>query len=180
MFRKIISVYKIPLLISVTLAVVLLAQGVIRNPLDIVATIVGCILGAFVLDSEYLLYSYFEPTTEFSKNVMAYIDHKDYKTLIDFIETNKYEVKDRSLNSALFQAILAPICIFVSYASTSYFIKAFTLCVFANSIYRLVEAHFDNKINDWFWAMKKKPGKEGAIFFVSVLTLVLIFCLYIV
>lgn len=180
MLRKIISVYKIPLLISVTLAVVLLAQGVIRNPIDILSTIVGCLMGTFVLDSEYLLYSYFDPTIEFSKNVVAYINHKDYKSLIDFIEVNRYEVKDRSLNSVLFQAILAPICIFVAYASTSYFVKAFTLCVFANSIYRLVEAYFDDKTDDWFWAMKKKPSKEGVIFYVCALVLILIFCLYII
>lgn len=87
MLKKLISVYKITFLISVTLCIVLLAQGVIRNPVDIAAVILGCLLGTFVLDSEYILYAYiFEPEGEYAKTIMGYIKYNDYKSLITFID----------------------------------------------------------------------------------------------
>lgn len=178
MIKKVISIYKIPLLLSITLTIVLLAMGVVRNPIDIFATVLGCLLGTFILDSEYVLYAYiFDADSDYSKNIRGYIDHKDYKGLLVYIETHRNDLKDKSLNSALFQAILAPICIFAVYASTSYFIKAFVLSVFLNSIYKLIEVYFEGDLKDWFWAVKSKPNKQGFLLYTISLVGILIFCL---
>ena len=180
MIKKILSYYKLPLLISATLTVTLLALGAVRMPWPIAEIIVGCFLGTFILDSEYVMYAYIlEPNTEFSKSVVGYIKYRDFGGLIEFINTHKNEVTDRALNSALFQAILVPIAIFAVYASQSLLIQALILSTLASSIYKLIESIFEGKISEWFWAMKVKPTKSGAVGFTMFLLLVLIYCLYV-
>jgi hypothetical protein len=178
--KKIFVYYKLPLLISATLTITLLALGVIRNPISITEVIVGCFLGTFILDLEYVMYAYIlEPNAEFSKSVFGYIKSKDFGGLIGFVNTHKDEVKDKSLNSALFQAILVPIAIFAVYASQSLVIKALILSTLANSIYKLIESFFEGTSAQWFWAIKMKPTKTGVTGFIVVLVLVLIYCLYV-
>jgi len=178
--KKILSYYKLPLLISATLTITLLALGVIRRPWPITEIVIGCFLGTFILDLEYVMYAYvLEPNTEFSKSVLGYIKHKDFGGLIGFVNTHKSEVMDRALNSALFQAILVPVAIFAVYASQSLLIKALILSTFASSIYKLIEGLFEDNYGEWFWAMKIKPTKTGAIGFTIFLVLVLIYCLYV-
>ncbi len=179
MIKRIFTYYKLPLLISLTLTIILLALGVVRGSWNIIEVVLGCFLGTFVLDTEYIMYAYiFEPNSEFAKSIFGYIKHKDIKNLIAFINQHKDDVKEKSLNSVLFQAILVPISIFVVFSQASFYIKAFVLSVFANSIYRLIEAYFEEKTNDWFWAIKGNPKKEGVIAFIIFLILVLVFCFY--
>lgn len=180
MIKKIFSYYKLPLLISIALAITLLALGIVRALTGITEVILGCLIGTFVLDSEYVLYTYMlEPNSEFAKSVHGYIKYKDFGGLIEFIQTHKGEVTEKALNSALFQAILAPIAIFVVYASGSLFIEALVLSTLANSIYKLIESFFDGTYTEWFWAMKVRPKKEGVLGFIILLLFVLIYCLYI-
>lgn len=181
MIKKIFYYYKLPLLISLTIGVVILALGVVRNPLNIVEVFIGVIFGAFVLDLEYILYAYiFEPRSEFAKTLFGYIKHKDRGGLISYINEHKHEVKDKSLNSVLFQVILVPMSIFVVYSTASFFIKALVLATLTNSIYKMVECYFEGDIKDWFWALKSTPRKEGVLLFTIGLILVLIFCLYMI
>lgn len=180
MIRKILSYYKLPLLISATLSITLLALGVIKKPLPISEILIGCFLGTLMLDLEYIMYAYIlEPTTEFAKSITGYIKYKDFGGLINFINTHKDEITDKSLNSALFQVVLVPIAIFSVYASQSLFIKALILSMFANSIYKLIESYFEGKTSEWFWAMKVKPSQSGVAGFIILLFLVLVYCLYI-
>lgn len=178
MVKKIISIYKVQLLLSITLSIVLLAIGVVRNPFEIVSTILGCIIGTFVLDSEYLLFAYmFDPESSYSKDIRGYVEYKDYKGLIDYIQSHKNSLKDKSLNSAIFQVILVPISILAVYTATSYFIKAFVLSVLASSIYKIIETYFEGDLEEWFWAIKSKPNKDGFVAYTLALVVVLIFCI---
>lgn len=180
MIKKIFAYYKLPLLISATMTVTLLALGVVRKAWPISEVVIGCFLGTFVLDLEFIMYAYIlEPTAEFSKSIVGYIKYKDFGGLLEFIHTHKNEVTDRALNSVLFQVILVPIAIFAVYASQSLLIKALILSTFASSIYKLIESFFDGKTAEWFWAIKAKPSKQGVIGFIIFLLLVLVFCLYI-
>ncbi len=181
MIKKILTYYKIPLLTSATIGIVILALGIVRNAWGITEVVIGSLFGTFVLEMEYVLYAYIlEPKSEFAKTIFGYIKYKDYKSLVSFINEHKNDVKDKSLNSALFQAILAPMSVFVVYSSASLFIKALILSTFANSIYRLIECYFEGSTNNWFWAMRGNPKKEGVLAFIIGLILVLIFCLYMI
>jgi hypothetical protein len=181
MLKKILTYYKIPLLISVVVGVVIAALGVARNAMDIAEILSGLIIGTFLLDIEYILYPYlFEPNADFSKSIFAYIKHKDFSSLIGFINEHKNDIKDKSLNSALFQVIIAPLSIFIVYSNASYFIKTLVLSMFANSIYTLMEAYFEGKTKEWFWALKGTPKKEGVILFIGAMMVVLLFCLWMI
>lgn len=179
MIKRIFTYYKLPLLISSTLAVTLLALGVVRGGLNITEVVIGCLLGTFILDMEYILYAYIlEPKEEFSKTIAGFIKYKDFKNLITFINEHKNDVKDKSLNSILFQAILVPISIYVVFSPASLLIKSFILSIYANSIYKLIECYFEGRSAEWFWAIKGTPKKEGVLGFIILLVLILLFCLY--
>ncbi len=181
MIKKILTYYKIPLLVSITLGITILAMSVARKPLDIAQVFAGVLLGTFLLDIEFILYPYiFEPNTEYAKTVFAYIKNRNFGDLISFINEHRDEVKDKSLNSIIFQFVLIFLVVFTSYTNTSYFIKAFVMSVFANSIYKLTEALFEGKTKDWFWAIKGTPKKEGVVFFIVGLITVLAVALYFV
>lgn len=173
------KVYKVPLLISATVAVIILAVKVLRSPFDIALTASGAVLGTFVLDFEYVLYAYlFEPDTSFSKTLRGYVTDKDFNNLLRHVYFNRNEVKDKTLNSAFFQILIGMAAVFVAVASTNLFVKAFVLSIFANSIYKLLECYFEDKLDDWFWIFKSKPTKPGAIMFAFGMLGVFGYCVY--
>lgn len=179
MQQKLASSYKTQILISIVVAVIIIALKVARGPWEIATMAVGALLGTFFLDLEYIIYAYFfEPDAEFSINLKAYIKHKDMPGTLKYIQHHSDDVKDKSLNSALFQLILIPILIYISYATTAYFVKALALSVFANSIYRMAETHLQGN-NDWFWALKSKPDKRGVMAYTLCMLVVLIFCFFV-
>ncbi|HOD01506.1 MAG TPA: hypothetical protein PKH50_02185 [bacterium] len=181
MIKKILKYYTTPLLISATLGIIMLAMTVAKDPIEIIEIIVGAILGTFILDIEYVLYPYmFDSNSDFSKFIFGYTKNKDFEGLISFINEHRNDLKEKSLNSALFQTVLIPICLFVSYIDTSYFMKAFVLSIFANSIYRLIECYFYGTTKEWFWAIKGTPKKEGILGFMVILLAVLAVSLYLV
>jgi len=181
MIKKIITYYKLPILISATLGIMVAAIGVAKKPLEIFEILSGVLIGTFVLDVEYILYSYmFEPTSNFAVSIFGYIKNKDIGGLIAFINEHKDDVKEKSLNSALFQMVLAPIALFVSYSTKSYFAKTFVLSMIANSIYRLIECYFEGDIKEWFWALKVTPKKSSVLLFIVVLLAILVSCLFLI
>lgn len=181
MIKKIFTYYKLPLLISVTLGIMVAALGVVKKPFEIFEILSGVLMGAFVLDLEYILYSYmFEPNSSFAISVFGYIKSKDTGGLIAFINEHRDDVKEKSLNSALFQMILVPVALFVSYSTKSYFAKTFVLSMLANSIYRLIECYFEGDIKEWFWALKVTPKKSSVLLFIIVLLAILIACLFLI
>lgn len=180
MQKSLISIYKIPFLISLALTIAMLALGGIGQPMDMAAIIVAAFLGMFVLDFEYILNAYFLDTqTDFSKTLVGFIKHSDWSNALRYIFFHKDETKENSLNSALFQMVLAFMSIFVIYSTTSYFAKALIVSVFGQSIYVLLEFYFKDRTDDWFWALKVKPNKQGVHIYTFVLLLILSFCLYI-
>lgn len=174
MLKKILPIYKVQLLISLVLTITILGINVVRNPIEIILIVMGALIGTFVLDTEYLLYAYFfEPEKDFSKTLITFMKHKDYGNAITYIDYHKNELTDRSLNSALFQVVIAGFTIFAAYSDTSYFVKALAFSILANSIYKLSEAYFSNEYETWFWAFKKKPTKQGVILFGSIMVAIL-------
>lgn len=174
----ILNNYKLPFLLSITLFVVFLALGTLRGTQNILSAFIGAFMGSFILDIEYFLYAYiFEPEDDFSINLKAYIKYKDFSQAINHIKQHKETIKDKSLNSALFQIALAVLSVFTVYSVESIFTKTLILSTFANSIYRLLEAYFNSQTENWFWAFKDKPSKNGVFTFISVMIIILVFCL---
>ena len=176
--KKVFSIYKIPLLISLTLSIILIALRIVRQPLDIASIFLGALAGSFVLDLEYFIYAYFlEPEKDFSKTLVAFVKHKDFQNALLYIDYHKDELKDKTLNSVLFQIVIALICIFIVPSAGGYFVKALVLSIFVNSIYRLMEYYHTSKLDEWFWELKSKPTKQGTILYTLGLLAILAYCL---
>jgi hypothetical protein len=176
---KVFTIYKVPVAISITLAIVLIALGTIRAPLEIAALLTGTFLGTFVLDLEYLLTAVvLEPTKDFSKTLVGFVKHSDLANAVKHIYYHKDEFKENSLNSAIFQVILAGLSILVVYSTRSLFAQAFVLSIFANSIYVLFDYLFHNKTDEWFWALKNKPNRQQVYFYIFAMLIVFSLCLY--
>lgn len=177
MIKRLVNVYKIPILISITVFVVLLALTVERNPMLIAFMFLGAILGTFVMELDYFINAYFlEPQSEFSKSVKGYITHHDYTGLINFIHFHKNDVTDKTLNSVLFQVVLAGGMFVVSASNASLFFKALVISTFTASIYRMIELYFQGQSDSWFWALKQKPTKEQFQYYTVALIVALIIC----
>ncbi len=174
--KKIFDAYKLPILLSITLFVVILAITVERSVFQIALIALGTIVGTFILDIDYFIYAYFfEPERDFSVQVRGYTKHKDYMGAWNYIYYHKAEIKDAVLNSALFQIALAGLLIVVAGTPASMFIKALTISAFVNSMYRMAEEHFENRTDSWFWAFKNKPTKNTFYLYICGLILVLVF-----
>jgi hypothetical protein len=178
MLFKTLTHYKIPLLLSVTLAVVILGLSVVRTPVSIILVFLGSLLGTFILDLDYIIYAYFlEPNTDFSRTLTTYIKHRDFANAASFIEYHKHEVEDKTLHSILFQIVLAASVIFVVSASDNMFIVSLVLSSYVSTIYTLVREYLANGATDWFWSLKNPPTKSGVSVYVLVLLLILVYAL---
>jgi hypothetical protein len=177
MNKNLLAIYRVPFLISLTLGIVLSAVDITREPVSIALTFAGTILGTFFMDLEYFLYAFFiEPKTDFSKTFTTFIRHKDFSSAAQFIQIHKSDIKDKTINSALFQVVFAIFTLYVVSSSRQFFIKGLVISVLANSIYRLIEAGYDNKLDDWFWALKDKPTQQTVSLYIIGLVGVLIYC----
>lgn len=176
MLKKVVELYKFPLLLTIFVSIAMLALKVQTNPIQIAMVILGAAAGAFFLDLDYIIHAFFlEPESEFGKSVQGYIHHKDFTGLANYIFYHKNDLKEKTLNSAIFQLVLGGASILVVSSTASNFAKALVISAFVNSMYRLAEQHFEYKnTDDWFWAFKNKPDKKGLIIYSSMLVGVLI------
>lgn len=175
------NVFKTPVLLSLTLAIVIIALRVAKSPFAITSVILGSLAGSIFLDLDYIIYAYFtEPSSDYAKTLATFIRHKDLKNAVQFVNYHRHDIKDRILNSGLFQVVLALSAVFVSAAATNLFVKTLVLSTFLNSLYRLSEEYFENRTDEWFWALKSKPNKKNVSLFGLALFAVLVYCLTII
>jgi hypothetical protein len=180
MNKPILAIYKVPIIISLVMAIIMLATSALRQPFGIAQVFLGALLGMFILDLEYYLNAFVLDTkTDFSKTLVGFINHKDWANAVLHVHYHKDDSKENSLNSSLFQMVLAAMSVFVVFSSVQFFAKSLILSVFAQSIYVLFEYYYKDRTDDWFWAMNVKPSKQGVRIYIFVLLLILSYCLYI-
>lgn len=176
MLTKITHLYKFSLLLAVFVIISILAFTVEKNPIQISFIILGALGGCFFLDLDYILHAYFlEPKSDFSQSLQSFIKHKDIKGLANYIYYHRNDLKEKTLNSAIFQLVLGGASILVTSSASSKFAQAFVISAFVNSMYRLAEQHLEYKnTDDWFWAFKNKPDKLGLLIYGFVLLAMLV------
>ena len=174
--NKFFQVYKIQLLVSLVVAIAIIATNVFKTPYRMSVTFIGALFGTFLLDLDYLFYAFIlEPTAPFSKTLQGYIKHRDLSNALNHIYYNRSEVKEKTLNSMLFQIALAGAALFAVASTNSLFINSLILSTLANSIYKMAIYYYDGKTKEWFWALKKTPTENGILVYGLILVLVLIY-----
>jgi hypothetical protein len=163
---------------SLTLAIVILAFRMEKNAVKIAYIFTGSLLGTFFLDIDYFIHTYFvEPTAQFSKMVAGYIKHRDFIGTLEYIYHHKDSIKEKSLNSGLFQIILAALTLLTVSSSRNLFFKALLLSTFLNSLYRFSEYYYSGRSNEWFWSLKLNLTKQNITIYAGVLIAVFLYCL---
>jgi hypothetical protein len=158
--------YRIPLILSISLGVVILSTNFRGTNFDIFLIFLGCILGMFVLDLDYFLQAYIlEPDENFSKLLRDYIKSKDFFGALDYIIYHADEVENKTLNSAMFQFALMFFSIFIVRSDLSIFFKSLVLATHLNTIFRFLYFYFQGHGKDWFWILKKEPSKPVSFAF---------------
>lgn len=172
--KKIWSIYKIQLLLSLTLFIALLALTKTNFALDIAQIFLGCLVGTFILDLDYVIYAFFtDPNKDFSVTLKGYFRHKDFANALSYIFYHKNEVKEKTLHSALFQVVLCGLTFFLVFAPLNLFTKALIITGFGNSLYRMAEAYHseEDQVYEWFWMLKEKPSLKGVKVYLLMMTL---------
>lgn len=178
MLSKIVKLYKTPLILSVTLAIVLLAIRVERNIDGIVFIFLGSIIGTFFLDIDYFIHTYFiEPTSQFSKMVAGYVKDRDIIGAFEYIYHHKNDLNEKSLNSGLFQIILAALTLFVVSSSTNLLVKALLLSTLLNSLYRFSEYYYEGRTSEWFWSLKIHLTKQNVVVYTAAIVGIFLYTL---
>ena len=179
MFKKFLSTYKTPLLLSATISLIFVALNTKMDPFQIGLTIVGALAGTFLLDLDYFIYAYFlEPEKDFSKTLAGFLKHKDIGNALLYISYHADEIKEKTLHSVLFQVAFVLLTVFVVASSTGELIKAMAVSASANSIYRMFEYYFKGRSDEWFWALKNKPSKWGFYLYSAVLIILISYSVY--
>jgi hypothetical protein len=173
MSKNFLKFYKIPLLLSFALAVVLTAVSVETEYVKVAFIVLGCFAGTFLLDLDYLIHAYFvEPNSPQAGVVKDYLKHKDVAGYFLYVQSHKHDFQNKTLNSGLFQIVLGAFVLF----ATGYgvlIVKALLLSTFLNSIYKMTENYFHNNAQDWFWNLKIDTRPRSMYLYMIVMVLVL-------
>lgn len=162
--------YRLPIILSISLTVVLISQVFRNGYLELTLIFLGCLLGTFFLDLDYFINAYLLDTdSEFSKLLRDYVKQKDYTGALNYIIHHADEVKNKTLNSAVFQVALSFFALYIVRNPVSTFYKALVISILVNSIYRFFYFFIQDEHHDWFWILKKAPGKM----FIGIYNLIL-------
>lgn len=178
MLKKLFNTYKVPLLISFTLFIVLIALNVERDPINIAQIFLGTMSGTFLLKLDYFLYAYFlEPGAQFSQTIRGFIKHNNFMGALTYIHFHENDISEKTLNSSLFQIVFGALMIFVASSDTNLLIKSLVLSTFTNSIYIMIEEYFARKIKDWFWAIKVNVNRNFFVTYAFAMVTALVFAI---
>lgn len=171
MVSNLFKYYRIPIILSISLAVVLISQVFKGSQINLVWLILGSLLGTFFLDLDYFLHSYvLEPDDQFSHMLKDFIKHKDYAGAFNYILFHSDEIENKTLNSALFQISLIFFMFFIVRSDVSIFFKSLIISIQLNSVFRYLYFYFQGHGEDWFWIIQGKPNK----IFIVVYNIVII------
>jgi len=171
--------YRLQFILSLSLTVVLISQVYKSGYLELSLIILGCLLGTFFLDLDYFIHAYMiDQDSEFSKLLRDYIKHKDFVGALNYTLFHANEIRNKTLNSAIFQVALAIFSLYLVSSPVSTFYKALIISILLNSIYRFMYFYIQNEHQDWFWILKKTPGKIFIGSYNFILILVVGFAIY--
>lgn len=168
---NIFKYYRLQFILSLSLMIVLISQVYKNGYLELSLIALGCVLGTFFLDLDYFISAYLiDEDTDFSRLLRDYIKNKDFSGAFNYIIYHANEVKNKTLNSAIFQISLSIFSLYIVRSNVSTFYKALVLSILINSIYRFFYFYIQNEHQDWFWILKETPGK----IFIAIYNFILI------
>lgn len=179
MIKFLFSKYKFPLLISLVISILIIALRLETKPLNIILILFGSLIGAFILDLDYMFFTYIvEPKHYFSKNVSESIKKRNYLGALQYISYHKKELRNLPLHSALFQVSLMVLGFYILSSSQEILGKALCLTLIAQMFFEQAKDYAESKkLDEWFWMLKIKPTKQMLIGYFTILSVLFIYFL---
>ena|SRR3989344_3234475 len=145
--------YKIPVLIALVTGLAVIVFGGETFWLNAIFAFAGALLGAVLIDVEYLIDSYLiDSQSPQAFKVKEMVSSKNLKGLVAFYNENEYQFGELSIRSGLFQLVLSLFVLYVIVAGQWIFMVALSLSLFANLLYvQIIEFNRTKTLQRWFW-----------------------------
>lgn len=172
--KNLLTTYKLNLLLSLTLGIVIIALRIEENPLNTLLIFLGTFIGTFILELDYFINAYiYDPHSHFAIQLKELINQKNYAGVITHIKTNRFTEMEKILHGAFFQVIVGLIALFLSVPSQNPLGLALVTSVFIQTFYKMYEEYEKHhSLTHWFWILKKKPSKlDQSIYTVAMIVL---------
>jgi len=175
--NPIIARYKIPLLISLVIAVGMIAFRAESNWLGALYIMIGSILGFIILDLEFPAYAYImDPSSEKSLKIKELIRSKSLKEFYSFINANEYFLGELSLRSVFFQVAFSIFAIYVFTTARWVLPQALSLSILVNLFYsQIIELSHQGTLKRWFWIYNGEISKQLQSVYIVIMAIVILF-----
>lgn len=139
--------------------------------------ILGGIFGTLLPDVDHLIYVYFLRPQDLTSQRVAYLnEERKFTKAVEILVDTRYERSMTIFHSAIFQAVILALTIFVVTSSTSLFaigiVTAFSLHLLVDQI---IDIRKVGSIQTWFRNMNIVVDKRRSTYYVAVICVVLIF-----
>ena len=180
MFVPIPQRYKIPLLISLAIALVFVALTAESNWLRALFAFVGSVFGILLLDLEYIIHVYVvDPGHEKAAQIKEFVKNKRFFSLVRFINETEYTFGEMSIRSVLFQALLTVFGLYVVTTSINPLVVCMTLSMLANLLYaQIIEYDRTSTLQRWFWVYNGELTRNVYIGYMITMGLAILLELY--
>lgn len=175
--NPIVARYKIPVLISIVISLVILVLGILFNgvasPWVGVLVFVGAILGALMMDLEFILYAYIiEPNSPASLSIKTFVRANGFGGYVRYLNENEYSFTELPLRSVLFQVLLMIFAYYVVITGGHYFGVALILSMLATIFYmQIIELNKLGNLDRWFWLYNGDVNRDQSIAYLCGLGL---------
>lgn len=169
--------YRIPILISLVSALGYIALKGESNWLNAIFAFCGGLIGAVLIDSESIIYSYIlDTSSERSKKIKVFLKTFDLNGFSKYLDEYEYSFGESSIKSVFFQLILFLFSLYVFTTGQMVFIQVLVLSMFANLLFsQYIELQKTSTLERWFWLYN---GKISTKFFSTYLIFVLLLMIF--
>lgn len=154
--NALVTRYKIPLLISLVVALCQLALNAESNTTNIIFTVLGAIIGTVLLDLEYILAAYItDPKSEMSTKFKSEVIAKNVFSYARFFNDYEYKFTDLPMRSVLFQFLLMIFAYYVVITNSFIMAQSMVLAMLGTIFYfQLIEIVNLGTLDRWAWIYK--------------------------
>lgn len=179
--------YKIPLLISLVVAIGIIALSVESNVFKGLLVFLGSILAMFFLDLEIIIANklwYGEIIENNNKHSISslkkvldqIINSKSISMYLALVEKIEYRTTSLIFQSAIFQIVLLILTLFLIYTDGNLFVKSFVLSLNAHILYaEFLEYTKTKNIDRWFYFY---VGEKSRFFYISYFLVIISIFIY--
>lgn len=169
--------YKVPVLISLLIALAVITLGGEHSPIWVAVTFVSVLFGMLLVDLGSVIDAYVvDPSSDYSKNVIDCVKNKRINDLFKLFNERDYEVQEPTVKSALFQLLLMIFVFYVSIGGIAGFAQALVMSFMGSLLYfQMMELQSTKTLKRWFWIYNGKVSDRFYLYYVIGMVLAFVY-----